>query len=141
MQEFQLVYPMFAMVALTYVVLAALFRARIHSVRSGAVSGFYFKTYQGDVEPENSIKLSRHFANIFETPTLFYVVCVAAMVAGQSATTFLALAWAYVILRAIHAYIHTGGNKLRPRIGFYFSSCIVLLLMWSYLTISVAISD
>lgn len=138
MKEFGLVYPMFAMVVLTFVVLVALFRSRVQAVSSGKVSGSYFKTYQGEVEPASSIKLSRHFANIFEAPTLFYVACLAAMVTGQSAMTFQLLAWAYVILRALHAFIHTGRNRLRPRIAVYFSSWIVLLLMWVFLVIGVA---
>jgi hypothetical protein len=137
MKPSALVYPMFAMVVLTAVILVALFRSRLQSVRSGQVSGGYFKIYQGAVEPAGSIKLSRHLANIFEAPTLFYVVCLAAMIAGQGALAFQGLAWTYVLLRAAHAYIHTGSNNLRLRIAAYFSSWLVLLAMWTYLTISI----
>lgn len=141
MKEFGLIYPMSAMVILTFVVLVALFRSRLESVSSGKVSASHFKIYEGEAEPASSIKLSRHFANIFEAPTLFYVACLAAMVTGQYATALQLLAWMYVVLRSAHAYIHTGSNRLKPRISVYFSSWIVLLLMWAYLTIGVAVAN
>lgn len=131
------VYPMFAMVLLTCFILAALFRARVQSVASGEVRGSYFKTYRGSEEPDASVQLSRHFANIFESPTLFYAVCLAAMITGQSSLLLYSLAWVYVLLRAAHAYIHVGKNELRPRILVYFSSWLVLLLMWVLLTVGV----
>ena len=141
MHEFGLIYPMFTMVILTAVVLAALFRSRVQAVRNGEVSGIYFKTYQGGVEPDSSIKLSQHFVNIFEAPTLFYVVCLAAMIAGETSITIQLMAWLYVLLRALHAWIHTGSNKLRKRIADYFASWVVLLLMWAYLAVRVTLSN
>jgi len=141
MKQHGLIYPMVTMVILTFVVLIALFRNRAQSVSKGEVSASYFKTYRGEVEPDSSVKLSQHFANIFEAPTLFYVACLAAMIVGETAMAFQFLAWAYVILRALHAHVHTGSNKLKQRIGAYFSSWVVLLLMWAYLAISTTMSN
>lgn len=141
MQNLSLVYPMFAMVVLTCVVLTALFRARARSVATGQVSGSYFRTYRGGEEPDASVQLSRHFANLFEAPTLFYVVCLAAMIVNQTAWPVHLLAWTYVLLRVAHAHVHIGRNRLRPRIFVYFSSWIVLLLMWVYLTAAVITSN
>ena len=141
MGQHALIYPMFAMVLLTCIVLFALFRSRVRAVADGEVSASYFKTYSGAQEPEASAKLSRHFANIFEAPTLFYAACLAAMVTAQSSLTVQALAWTYVALRAVHAFVHTGGNKLRPRIMVYFASWVVLLTMWTVLAIGVLNSD
>ncbi len=106
MENAALIYPMFAMVVLTCIVLTALFRARIRFVASGQVNGSYFKTYRGGEEPDASVQLSRHFANIFEAPTLFYVACLAAIVVNQSAWPMHMLAWTYVLLRVAHAHVH-----------------------------------
>jgi len=141
MNGFSLVYPMCAMVALTFVVLLALFRARTRSVASGAVDGRYFKTYRGAEEPDTSVQLARHFANIFEAPTLFYAACLAAMISGQTTWPMLGLAWLYVLLRVAHAYIHTGRNKLRPRVYVYFTSWLVLLAMWLLVAVGVFVDD
>jgi len=133
-----LVYPMFALVLLTFSVLVALFRARTRFVRQGAVDAAFFKTYQDGREPESSAQLARHFANLFEAPVLFYAVCLAAMVIGRSSAWMIGLAWLYVGLRVAHAWIHTGRNQLKHRIAAYFSSWAVLLLMWATLVLSVA---
>jgi hypothetical protein len=140
MDKFVLVYPMFAMVLITVIVLAKLFRSRVRAVRDGEIPALYFKTYQGEIEPDSTAKLSRHFKNIFEAPTLFYIVCLAAMLTGLTSVVFLSLAWCYVATRAIHAFIHIGRNRIYRRISVYFLSWIFLLTMWVYLTVSVAMT-
>lgn len=125
-----LIYPMFAMVLLTATVLVLLFRSRVRAVRASEVSATYFRIYQGEVEPESSAKLARHFTNLFEAPTLFYAACLAAMVTGETGTTMVALAWAYVAARVTHAWVHLGSNRLRWRMRAYFAGWLVLLAMW-----------
>jgi hypothetical protein len=130
MKEANLVYPMFAMVLLTAAVLAILFRSRVRAVREGRVAVRYYQTYQGETEPDYAIKPVRHFANLFEAPILFYAACLGAMETHQATSTVQVLAWTYVLLRYIHAYIHLGSNRLRPRIAVYFTGWLILLTMW-----------
>jgi hypothetical protein len=133
-----LVYPMAAMVLITVVVLVGLFRSRIAAVRGGHLDAAYFRLYQGSDEPEYTRKLSRHFTNLFEAPTLFYVACLAAMIVGVAGPVFPVLAWGYVAARAAHAFVHLGGNRLRKRIFAYFVSWLFLVAMWVTLVIAVA---
>lgn len=126
---------MFAMVLLTFSTLVRLFRMRSQLVRKGEVDPKYYRVYQGESEPEASAALGRHFANLFEAPVLFYVCCLAAMIAGVTGTLFLVLAWLYVLTRFIHTFIHTGTNSLWPRIYAYFSSWVVLLGLWGVLIV------
>lgn len=138
MTELRLVYPMLAMVLLTFVVLIVLFRSRIRMVREGHAPVSYFRTYQGSLEPEYAIKPARHFANLFEAPTLFYVGCLAAMVVGVRGWGVLALAWGYVAARGVHAWIHLGGNRVRYRLRAYFMSWLLLLGLWVYVGVVAA---
>jgi hypothetical protein len=133
-----LVYPMAAMVLLTVVVLVRLFRSRVAAVRGGRIEAAYFRLYQGGDEPEVTRKLSRHFTNLFEAPTLFYVACLAGMFMGVTGPVFSLLAWGYVAARAAHAFIHLGGNRLRKRILAYFVSWVFLVAMWVTLVIVAA---
>jgi hypothetical protein len=135
--NFDLIYPMAAMVLLTFVVLIMMFRSRVRAVRAGDADAGYYKTYQEGKEPREVAQLSRHVVNMFESPTLFYAACIAGMVTGQNATMLVALAWLYVAMRAVHAYIHTGSNSLPPRIKIYFLSWLVLLGMWGTLVAGV----
>ena len=130
---------MFAMVLLSFATLVLLFRARTQSVREGAISAGFFKTYQNQVEPEENLQLSRHFVNLFESPVLFYAACLAALATQNASTTFQLVAWAYVLTRVVHAAVHIGSNNLRYRIAAYFASWILLLALWTMLCIEVAV--
>jgi hypothetical protein len=138
MSVLSLVYPMAAMVLLTMIVLVKLFRSRVAAVRAGEVDAKYFRLHQGAEEPETARKVGRHFVNLFEAPTLFYVCCLAAMVVGAGGVVMVTLAWAYVAARAVHAFVHIGGNRLRKRIAIYFAGWLVLGAMWISLVVAVA---
>lgn len=135
-----LIYPMFAMVVLTMVVLVTLFRSRVRAVQLGNVAASYFRLYQGAGEPEISAKAARHFSNLFEAPVLFYVACLVAIIIERGDSLTLGLAWAYVAARLIHALVHLGGNRLRKRVLAYFFSWLVLLAMWLNLVIGIAMA-
>jgi len=135
-----LVYPMFAMVLVTATVMVMLFRRRVLAVKEGLITTSYFRIYQdqGVPEPEDAAKAARHFSNLFEAPTLFYVACLAAMIAQQSSLLMVLLAWGYVAARITHASIHLGSNRLRWRIRVYFVSWVILMAMWVDLVTRVA---
>lgn len=130
MPVLSLIYPMAAMVLLTMFVLVTMFRARVGAVRAGKIDVSFYRLFQGATEPETTQKVSRNFSNLFEAPTLFYVVCLAAMVTGITGAVMVALAWAYVALRIVHTAIHLGPNRLRWRMRAYFASWIALAAMW-----------
>lgn len=129
---------MFAMVLLTACVFVKLFRTRLNFTRRGDIDVKYFKTYQYGGEPAASAKLARNFSNLFETPTLFYGVCLASMFANVSSVWMTVFAWSYFALRLAHSFVHGGSNRLRPRIATYFGSWAALLVMWAVLVVSVA---
>ena len=139
MSELSLVYPMLALVLLTCGVLIVLFRSRVRMVREGLAPVSYFRVFQGSPEPEFAAKPARQFTNLFEAPTLFYVACLTAMVAGVAGTAVVALAWGYVAMRYLHTYIHLGSNRVRHRMRVYFASWLFLVILWVYVAVSVAL--
>lgn len=138
MSVLSLVYPMLALVLLTCGVLIALFRSRVRMVREGLAPVSYFRVFQGSPEPEFAAKPARHFTNLFEAPTLFYVGCLTAMVTGVTGVTVITLAWGYVAMRYLHAWIHLGANRVRYRMRAYFASWLFLVAMWIVVAVSVA---
>jgi hypothetical protein len=129
---------MATMVLLTIIVLVRMFRGRVRAVKAGEADAGYYKTYQEGSEPRELAQISRQVVNLFESPTLFYVACLAGLVTGIYPMTLILLAWAYVVARVIHAYIHIGSNRLPPRIASYFLSWFVLLAMWGTIVAGVA---
>lgn len=138
MNDFRLVYPMFAMVLLTATVLVILFRSRVRAVRENKVSIKYFRIYQGEIEPEETAKPARHFANLFEAPVLFYAACLTAMFTQDTGMAALTLAWTYVAARLLHTYIHLGANRVRHRLRAYFAGWLVLMALWIQIVVHVA---
>jgi hypothetical protein len=139
MSEYSLVYPMLAMVLMTFGVSVILFQARVRAVRQQQIPASYFRILQGSPEPESVAKPTRHLINLFETPVLFYAGCLAAMVAGVGDAVALGLAWAYVCARIWHAWVHLGENRVRVRIRAFAAGWFCLLALWIYLGVAVAI--
>ncbi len=129
-----LLWPMFAMFVLSVIVLLRMVFTRFRAVKKGEVKAGYFKTYTVDGGPDDMLKASRHFSNLFEAPVLFYAVCILGMIFSEG-SLFTVLAWIYVAARVFHAYVHMGSNKLIPRMCAYFVGWLALAGLWIVLVI------
>jgi hypothetical protein len=81
--------------------------------------------------PARNLQIRNAFHNQLETPVLFYVLTILALMTRQADWLFVALAWVYVALRLVHAYIHVTDNYV-PRRGAVFAAGVVALaMMWA----------
>lgn len=141
MSETALLYPMAAMVLVVLVTLGRLFVARTSAVSSGALPVSFLQVYDGAREDAHSAQLARHFSNLFETPTLFFAACLAAMALARVDLVLVLLAWVYVAARIAHAWVHTGSNALPARIRAFGASVLTLTALWAWLVVSTRISN
>lgn len=125
-----MIYAMFAMVVLTFGIGCLAFYARVQSVRTRQVSPKYYRLMQGGELPEFVVKTTRSLNNQFEIPVLFYVVATLYVAVGASNSVALMLAWAFVVLRVVHAAIHLSYNHLMHRMSVFWVSNFVLLALW-----------
>jgi hypothetical protein len=125
-----ILYPAFAMFALTAFCLFRLAQLRFAAIRNGEIDPKFFRLYRDTDEPDHLRVHSRHLANLFEAPVLFYVIVVIAFLTRQTGILPLALAWAYVILRYAHSYVHLTTNRVVTRFRLFALSWLVLLLLW-----------
>lgn len=130
--QVNVLFPVFAMLALTLGVAVRLGIARYGAVARREVDGRYYEAYQGE-EPRHLRVLSRHFSNLLETPPLFYVACIIAYVTDQQSLLIVGLAWAYVTLRLVHTFIHLGRNVVILRFQVFVLSLVVLAVMLALL--------
>lgn len=130
MQILSLIYPMTALIFLTFFMLYLLWALRVKAVRARKISPRYFKLNRGGELPENVTAVTQNYNNLLELPVLFYVVCVLAIILNQSAEYFVYHAWAFVALRYLHSYIHTTYNHILHRLYVFSLSSFVLLSMW-----------
>lgn len=124
-------YPVFAMMALTIFCMVSLGLLRWVAVRRGEIDPRYFSLFRGYEEPERLAAYSRHVVNLFEAPLLFYVIVLVAFVTGQSGTWLVGLAWAYVGLRFLHSYVHLTSNVVLIRFRIFVFSMLTLSALWA----------
>ena len=126
-----ILYPAFALFALTMFCVMRLGFSRYRAVSSGRVDGRYFRDYRGYDEPEDLRIQSRHVVNLLEIPVLFYTITVIAFVTNATGTTVVALCWLYVGLRYVHSYIHLTSNQVLWRFRIFGISVMVLTVLWA----------
>lgn len=127
------VWPAFALFALTMLQVVRLARMRFAAAREGRVDPRFYKLYRGDGEPPQLAAQSRNVVNLYEMPTLFYAGTAIAVAAGQSGVLLAGLGWAYVALRGLHTAIHVTSNKVMWRFRAFAASWLVLVAYWAVL--------
>lgn len=128
-----ILWPAFALVALTLAVVLRLARQRFAAARAGRVDPRYYKVFKGEGEPPEVAATARNLLNLYEMPTLFYAGVAIAFAAGRSGPLLVGLAWVYVALRYLHSAIHLTSNKVLWRFRVFATSWLVLLVFWAVL--------
>lgn len=130
MQILSLIYPMATLVLLTAFMISFMLVLRVKAVRTRKLSPRYFKLNEGGDVPKQLTAVTQNYNNLLELPILFYAVCILAVILNKSTEYFIYHAWAFVILRIIHSYIHITYNHIIHRLLVFGASCLVLISMW-----------
>lgn len=131
------IYPAFAMMALTIVVMLRMVMSRFAAVKAGEIDAKFFRLYRDYEEPAELAVQTRHVINHFETPVIFYALCVFATVTDQTGTTVSSLAWAYVVTRCIHSYVHLSSNNVMSRLRIFGVSIVFLIALWGTILVGI----
>ncbi len=129
-----IIWPMIVIALATLWLYVPMGNARVASVKSGKVKARVYKLNVG--EPEESLQYSNALRNQYETPVLFYVVCLAAYVTDNANMVMVILAFVYAIFKTAHIVIHVKTNNLRHRRPIFALSWLILIVMWLVLGVS-----
>ena len=121
--------PLFAQVALSFLLLAWQGYLRVGLVRSGAVRMRDIALGEPNWPPD-ATKAANAFSNQFELPVLFYMAVVVAIVVSAASTAFVVLCWLFVATRVVHAAIHLTDNNVPRRSFAYTAGYVVLVVIW-----------
>ncbi len=130
MDQVAILYPMMALVALTFGVLLILPFKRIGAARKGRVRAHDFKYGESANVPGDVAIPNRNLMNLLEMPVLFYAACITFYVTGTTDATAVGLAWLYFALRAGHSLVHLTYNKVLHRLAVYAAGNVVLAVIW-----------
>ncbi len=125
-----IIYPVFSLVILTFIMLAATGITRLISVRRRQVHPRYYVLMSGDTPPDYVQKVGRNMANLLEVPVLFYLLAVLVILFEISSQLLVDLAWLYVVLRLVHSIIHISYNNVPHRLIVFVLSVVTLMIMW-----------
>jgi hypothetical protein len=129
-------WPVLVQVLLTYVIYVMVSARRIGAIKAGAAKPSDFKV--PSIEPDPSATAVRNLSNQFELPVLFFAACLSLFVTGGAGLAALVVAWAFVLARVAHAYVHLTSNRLRIRRPLFIVSLVINLIQWLLLAIHIA---
>lgn len=121
-------WPVLAQITLTFVVFTRLGVEKSRAMKSGGVD-MNKTALDNDAWPDNVLKVSNNLRNQFQLPVLFFTLCLVFFSLDAITTVVLSLAWAFVISRIIHAWIHMGSNYVPARFRVFLFGIVMLIVM------------
>lgn len=79
--------------------------------------------------PSFARRVGDNYNHLFEAPTVFYAISLAAVMAGLADSTHVASAWTFVAARALHSLVQATINNVPTRILLYTISWLSLATM------------
>lgn len=129
MNETAILYPVFVQVALTFFLQGWMRKERIGALKRGEVERANVALRQPGW-PARATQIANAFHNQLEVPILFYALVAFLMITSQVDIVFVVLAWVFVLLRILHAGVHTTTNYVPHRFLAYAASSVTLMIMW-----------
>ena len=126
-----LLIPLLAQVLLTFIVMTTMYHTRVAEMKSKRIHPQRSKSRSSahGMLPDSETAAD-NYANLFESPVLFYVAIVLTLILMLQDNVLVVLSWTYVACRYIHSFIHVTYNRVMHRFGVFVFSSFVLLAIW-----------
>ena len=121
--------PVFALVALVFVLLARTALTRVAAIKAGEVKMKDIALGQ-NAWPTTIAQTSNAYANNLQLPLLFYALVAFAMLTKKDDLLFVVMSWLFVAARYAHAWIHITSNHVPTRFNMFAAGVLILGLMW-----------
>ena len=129
MQSHLIYWPVLAQILIPILVLLTNGARKKNDVKAGTVD-LEKAAMDNEAWSRPVVLTSKNLANQFQVPVLFYVVClILAMIDGVTNVS-LFFAWAFVLSRYIHAYVHITNNYVPARLNAFIFGVFMLIALW-----------
>ena len=126
-----LLIPLLAQVALTFIVMVTMYHQRLSEMKKRKIAPQTAKSRSGMIGVLSDSETSAdNYANLFESPVLFYIAILLALILMLQDNILVVLSWCYVASRYVHSFIHITYNRVMHRFTVFIFSCFVLLAIW-----------
>ena len=136
MDNILIIYPILHVVLMNFIVMFHMRYMIVKAIKKRDVKYKYFRAYEGSA-PEYLLTSRHHYKNFFETPILFYLLCLVLYIIDDVSVIDLWIAWLFVLFKGIHSYIRITSNYV-PYRAYSFNVCVFLLFGgWIILVIKI----
>lgn len=128
--------PVLVQISLTLFMFLVLGFRKTKAMKAGAVD--QKKTaLDNKAWPVDVVKVSNNIANQFQTPVLFYILCLLFFVTETVSMTVLVTAWVYAISRLAHGVIHITSNFVPARFSIFTVGviCLIILTVMAFISL------
>jgi len=126
-----LLIPLLAQVALTFIMMLIMYRKRVSEMKSKRIHPQRTKTRSiAHGVLTDSESAADNYANLFESPVLFYTAILLTLMLMVQDSILVSLAWLYVGSRYVHSFIHVTYNRVMHRFSVFIFSSFILLAFW-----------
>jgi hypothetical protein len=125
-----MIYPMFALILLTFSVAGYLLKMRVAAVKTGEVKLSSFRLNNAEDMPVKMLQAARNYTNLFEVPVFFYAAGCIVLALHVNSLSIVILSWLFVVFRSIHSWIHITNNNVIRRLQAFIAGNICVLLIW-----------
>jgi hypothetical protein len=130
--------PAVAMAGLTFLVWVRLYQVRLGEMARKRIHAQSLASAADAARLLSDTRASDNFRNLFEVPVLFYAGVLLAAQLGVADAASLALAWAFVGLRAVHSAVHCTFNHVMTRFVVYALATLALVALWVRIALALA---
>jgi len=131
MEQQQILWPVLAQILLTMLMYLRLAVVKKNEISAGNVD--QKKTaLDASAWPESVIKINNNLRNQFETPILFYILCILLWAMRGVDTAVMIVASLYVASRYGHAFFHTTGNIVKYRFLMFLIGMLLLFGLFGF---------
>jgi hypothetical protein len=125
--EFILI-PVLAQVLLTLCMFMLLGSRKTKAIRAGLVDRQKASLHR-NAWPDDVVRVSNNIQNQFQTPVLFYVLCLSFLILDQVSVLVLSIASLFVVTRVVHVCIHVGANYVPTHFRVFLLGCLCLVAL------------
>lgn len=137
MQNHLIYWPVLAQLALPIVVLLINGARKANDVKAG-VADREKAAMDNEAWSKPVILTSKNLANQFQFPVIFYVLCLILASTHSVSVLALILAWAFVVTRWVHAYVHLTSNYVPIRMRVFIIGIFILIALFVITLLSLA---
>ena len=133
-----ILWPVLAMVTLTFCVALLLLVRRVTHMRARRIAPQAVATWAGMAAAMPDTRAADNFRNLFELPVLFYAAAVVVYAGSLATPAHVALAWAFFAMRVAHSAVHCTYNRVMHRFAAFLAGCGVVAALWILIALDLA---